>query len=119
MKLIAFSLICAACYYLLARAEVTRMFWGALDGTLLGKMLRCPACTGFWIGLCLSHVIPTNGHLHGNVFDWSCLITALRHAAYGMVLTAITWALMKVALDYGSAPEPEVPDGQTEQDTEK
>lgn len=113
-QLFIFAVVATACYYLIARAEATRWFWGALDGTLLGSMLRCPACTGFWIGLCLSHIIPTNGHLHGNLFDWSCLITALRHALYGMVLTAITWALMKLALDYGSVPTPEAPDAQAD-----
>lgn len=106
MRLVAFALVCTACYYLLARAELTRWFWGTLDRTWCGKLLRCPACTGFWLGLGLSHVIPTNGHVHA-AWSWSCSATLARHAAYGMVLTAITWALMKLALDYGSAPDPE------------
>jgi len=109
MSLITFALICTACYYLLARAAVTRWFWEPADSVpVLGCLLRCPACAGFWIGLVLGHVIPTNGHVHvAAVTIWSCVATSARHAAYGIVLTTIGWALMKVTLGYGRVPDPE------------
>ena len=46
MRLLTFGIVCAAVYYLLARAEITRWFWYTINGTVLGKLLRCPACTG-------------------------------------------------------------------------
>jgi hypothetical protein len=46
------GLFSAVIHWLVARARITRGFWGAtwLPGWL-SELLACAACSGFWIGL--------------------------------------------------------------------
>jgi hypothetical protein len=48
------GLLAASIHWIVARARVTRGFWGALwlPG-FLSELLACAACSGFWIGLAL------------------------------------------------------------------
>lgn len=113
---LCFGALCVFTYYLLARADITRWFWGwferpavlvptptlreirqGREGKLmpttgsnlrliLATMLRCPACTGFWIGLALQHVVrpfapPTAlSFLWGGV--WGLLLTPILFAPF-------------------------------------
>ena len=100
-SLILFALLCTAVYYLLARAEITRWFWQPLDGVRgIGALLRCPACSGFWLGIAAGHLAPVVDH-HDH---WwlACLASSIEHALLGMVCTAIGWGAMKWALDMGA-----------------
>ncbi len=100
-SLVLFALLCTSVYYLLARAEITRWFWQPLDGVRgIGALLRCPACSGFWLGLGASFVVPVTDH----VDHWwlICLAVAFEHALLGMVCTAIGWGAMKWGLDKGA-----------------
>jgi hypothetical protein len=46
------GILAGTLHWLIARATVTRSFWGALwlPGWL-DSLLRCAACSGFWIGI--------------------------------------------------------------------
>ena len=105
-SLILFAILCTGVYYLLARAEITRWLWQPLDGMrVIGPLLRCPACTGFWLGLLIASwspvdmTIPIQGHWLG------CIDAFARHGLYGMVCTALGWGAMKWALDQGAVSE--------------
>lgn len=47
---ILLGLLTAAGHWLLARSEVMRWLWSRASGRL-DALLRCPACSGFWLGL--------------------------------------------------------------------
>lgn len=104
-NLIQFALLVTGIYYVVARADITEPFWGPLDGVpFFGPLLRCPACSGTWIGALLGHFWPLVHHDHE---FWSCLTATVVHALFGMVLTALGWGLMKTALDYGAVTDKE------------
>jgi hypothetical protein len=65
-QLLLLGILCASIHWLIARAEITRGFWSRIDG-LLGKLLACPACSGFWLGLGLGSlgVAPVEPHVFG------------------------------------------------------
>jgi hypothetical protein len=46
------AILASALHWLAARATITKHFWGALwlPGWL-DSLLKCPACSGFWLGL--------------------------------------------------------------------
>ena len=44
------GVLSAAVHWLLARSDVMGWFWSRVTGRL-DQLLRCPACSGFWIGL--------------------------------------------------------------------
>jgi hypothetical protein len=46
------GLLSAVIHWLVARARITRGFWGAIWlPSWIGGLLACAACSGFWIGL--------------------------------------------------------------------
>lgn len=45
-----YALLCAAAYYLLSRAKITRWAWSRYP-EWLDKLMMCASCTGFWLGL--------------------------------------------------------------------
>lgn len=49
------AILSAALHWLIARATITKPLWSRARG-VLDKLLRCPACSGFWIGLWLGVV---------------------------------------------------------------
>jgi len=55
--LVTLGILAASFHWLAARAQVTRGLWGALwlPG-FVDSLLRCPACSGFWLGLGLGIV---------------------------------------------------------------
>ena len=102
--LIHFALLCTAIYYVVARAEISRAFWepASRASPALSRLLACPACSGTWIGAVLGHLWPVYGHEHGL---GACVSATFVHAAFGMVLTAMTFGLMKLAYDYAHIEE--------------
>jgi hypothetical protein len=102
--LLLFALLCTGAYYLLARAEITRWLWQPLDGMRgIGPLLRCPACTGAWLGAGASFIVPVVGHTD----HWwlACTASVVEHALLGMVCTAIGWGAMKWGLNVGAVSE--------------
>lgn len=102
MPLITFTLLCTGLYYLAARADATRWFWGLFgDESFVGRLLSCPACSGTWIGACVGLWHPLSPRVDAGWFGLFDLIVC--NSLYGMVLTAIGWAIMRRALDIGTA----------------
>lgn len=97
---VIFALLCTACYYLLARAEITRWFWQPLDEVrFIGPLLRCPACTGFYLGAVLGWYV----HPVSMSMRWFAPVEfTVQCALLGMVCTAIGWGCMKWGLDRGA-----------------
>jgi hypothetical protein len=48
-QLLLFGMLCASLHWLIARSEIARPFWSRVNG-MLGRLLACPACSGFWLG---------------------------------------------------------------------
>lgn len=49
-RLIALGILSGTTHWLIARAEISRPIWSRARGWL-GKLLACPACSGWWLGL--------------------------------------------------------------------
>ncbi len=47
-QLFLLGLLSAAIHWLVARSEIARPLWSRAHGWL-DKLLRCPACSGFWL----------------------------------------------------------------------
>lgn len=59
------SVLSAAIHWIFARSKIMKWYWGASWlSQPVRALLECPACSGFWIGLCLgSHgVQPITTH---------------------------------------------------------
>ena len=52
-QLALLGLITAAAHWIIGRSEIARPFWSRVTGWP-GKLLACPACSGFWLGLGLA-----------------------------------------------------------------
>ena len=96
--LLKLVLLSTALHWLLARADITRPFWSrAARWSWLDALLRCPACSGFWLGLALW----LYGVRPGNVLEtalYSLLLTPVMEAV-------LIWGLQGSAIDAGpSAP---------------
>lgn len=53
--LVLFPLVTTALYYLFARAQITQRLWTRYPAWL-DSMAKCPACSGFWLGLVVASV---------------------------------------------------------------
>lgn len=46
------AILTATIHWIVARATITKRFWGAVWlPSWLDELLRCPACSGFWLGI--------------------------------------------------------------------
>ena len=88
------TILTGTLHWLMARAEITKWFWGSiLMPKFLDSLLRCPACSGFWLGLGLGSlgVRPlVTGHA------WIDVLAAGTAGLYG---TPIAEAVLLWALD--------------------
>ncbi len=92
--LLLLGVLSASLHWVLARAEVTRFAWSRAP-RWLDKLLRCPACSGWWLGLWLwwLGVRPVQGTPHwgelactGLLAIWltpvfeACMLWGLEHS---------------------------------------
>jgi len=49
-RLILLGILSSSLHWLIARAGITKFWWSRIKG-FGAKLLECPACSGFWIGL--------------------------------------------------------------------
>jgi hypothetical protein len=118
MSVLVYGMLCTVAYYLFARAEISRWFWSAPARawaevewlppeqkrahhrsvafllwfwSTLDALLSCAACSGFWLGLGCSFLMPVPGAglLYGPAWTAHGL-----GAAWGLLLTPPgTWLL--------------------------
>lgn len=91
------GILTSTLHWFLARAEIARPLWSNAKGAM-DKLLRCPSCSGFWLGLVygLSGVTPVEG-----LPRYSTVIMA---GIFGMFFTPIfetvlLWALRASAVE--------------------
>jgi len=96
-QLFLLGLFSAALHWLLARAESSRPLWSRASGWL-DKLLRCPACAGYWLGglVTLGGVQPF-GELR-DVSRWVVVERFVCAQLAAMVLTPIFEAVLLWAL---------------------
>lgn len=111
-QLTIFGLLLASIHWLVARAEITRWFWENAPRPL-DALLRCPACSGFWLGAALSPVI------HPITWErpWRAIVLNMLLGTFVTpVFEAIMlWGLARTAIN--EAPDEQEPDAQFERDT--
>jgi hypothetical protein len=100
--LLLYAILCAAAYYLLARALITKVLWSRYPAWL-DRLMMCSACTGTWLGLGCGFLgrwleLPLLGLAPGHPF------TIVAAAASGMVLTPLlVYPLLLVLESLGPA----------------
>jgi hypothetical protein len=90
----ALAILAAALHWLVARASITKPVWDAIWlPERIDSLLKCPACSGFWIGLGLgvAGIRPmATGH------TWVDVLVSGALAMYG---TPVAEAVMLWGLD--------------------
>jgi hypothetical protein len=109
--LLLLGLFGAALHWIVARSQVAKPFWSRLRGWP-AKLLACPACSGFWIGLGLRGAGLTPVRFDGGGASLaSAAVEALAAGVLAVFLTPVFQAVMLWGLHYSAVqePEPEVP----------
>jgi len=95
-QLFLLGLLSAVIHWLGARSEIARPLWSRARGWL-DKLLRCPACSGFWLG-----GLVTWGGVHpfSDMPRWQEIVGG---ALCGVILTPVfeavlLWALERTAI---------------------
>lgn len=99
-QLLLFALLCASTHWLIARSEIARPFWSRLDG-FFGRLLACPACSGWWLGSVLAGtalVVPARVGDGTSLAAW--IAQALAGGVLGAILTPICEGALLWGLDY-------------------
>lgn len=116
------GLLTAGLHWLIARSYIMRWFWGRLSpGGFLDQLVRCPACSGFWLGLLVwsTGVRPLVGIFADGPILSHRVIEALATSLVALVLTpifegAMLWGLMASAFNEEADSTPK--EHQSEQD---
>lgn len=99
MTLIAFAALVTFLYYIGARAEVTRFAWERYPDRL-DKLARCPACSGFWIGLAVGARWDfPSWTMHGPDILPYWVTAMLWGGVWGLLLTPVGMWILKRALE--------------------
>lgn len=114
--LLLLGLLGAALHWILARSQIAKPFWSRLTGWP-AKLLACPACSGFWIGLGLRGAGITPVSIDGAFAGPASVVVAesITAAVLAVFLTPVFQAVMLWGLHYSAVaelepePEPEVP----------
>lgn len=101
-QLFLLGVFSASIHWLIARSTIAKPLWSRARGTL-DKMLRCPACSGWWIGAWLpwAGIHPLDG-----VPLWANNIAG---ALCGVVLTPVFEAVLLWGLERSAVEDEEEP----------
>ena len=86
------GVLCTSLHWLLARSEIFKFAWSRAPGWL-DKLLRCPSCSGFWLGLGLgaAGIRPVEGV--------SVRVVIMTTGLIAVVLTPVVEAILLAALE--------------------
>lgn len=96
-QLFIFGVLCAVLHWLAGRAEITKPLWSRAPGPL-DRALRCPACSGFWLGLGLG-LLGLRPVLIGHAFTDVLLTGLLGIFATPIFETGFLFALQRSRID--------------------
>lgn len=107
-QLLVLGLLTAAIHWLIARSTFMRPLWSRARGWF-DALLRCPACSGWWLGLGFGATGIRPLVMHDRV------ATVLFSAILGTILTpvfegALLWGLERSAIPDPAEPPPPAPD---------
>jgi len=96
-QLFLLGVLSASIHWLVARSEIAAPIWSRARG-IVDKLLRCPACSGFWIGGALTFA---GIHPLGGVTDWRDVAAG---TLFGLFLTPVfeavlLWGLERTAIE--------------------
>jgi len=103
------GLLSTSLHWLFARAEITRPLWSRATGWF-AKLLACPACSGWWIGLGLG--IGGVQPVAGPWWPLAAIFSGLLAIVLTPVLEAVMlWGLERSAIGEEEPVDPNDPDG--------
>jgi hypothetical protein len=106
-QLLLLGLLTAPFHWIIARSEIAKPLWSRLTGWP-AKLLACPACSGFWLGLALAV-----GGVRPVDITWpvghQAVLTAeiLAAGVLATLVTPVMQAVMLLGLHYSAVPVPE------------
>lgn len=96
-QMLALGLLSASLHWIIARSKITKPLWSRAPG-LLGDLLRCPACSGFWLGMALEAIGVRP--LGGVRLFFAVLLTGVLGAALTPIFQAVMlWSLERTAIE--------------------
>ncbi|HEV3059626.1 MAG TPA: hypothetical protein VGY48_15355 [Vicinamibacterales bacterium] len=112
-QLVLFGLLCASLHWLIARSEIARPFWSRVNG-MLGKLLACPSCSGFWLGGFLSGIGVVEPVRIDLVTPTADLIThIIVGALLGVFVTPVVEGILLWGLERSAIREAEIDEDKT------
>lgn len=109
-KLFILGLLTASTHWIIARSAVARPFWSRTRG-FFDELIRCPACSGFWLGVLFGIAGLRPFAFHDRVT--SVMATAILATILTPVFeSALLWGLSRSAIpareEVGAVPDEEV-----------
>lgn len=94
-QLLLLGLLSTSMHWLVARSSIAQPLWSRARG-LLGELLRCPACSGWWLGLVLGvvGVRPVVAH-----HRWTEVVLA---GLLAVVVTPVVEAVLVLGLQHSA-----------------
>ncbi len=103
-QLLLLGLLSTSVHWLVARSSIAEPLWSRARGRL-GDLLRCPACSGWWLGLGLGALGITPV---ASPHRWIAIVAA---GLLAVVLTPVVEAGLLFGLQHSAIPpEPEEPE---------
>jgi hypothetical protein len=103
------SLLSATIHWTIARSTIMHWFWSRARGRL-ADLLACPACSGFWIGCCLTAAGIQAVTPVGYPDSWPVAVASIvANGLLGIFMTPVTegvllWGLSVSALEIVKVP---------------
>jgi hypothetical protein len=103
VQVFVLGILCASIHWLVARSSIMQPLWSRARGWF-DRLLRCPACSGFWIGsgLAVLGLNPVNFTVHH-------IPSLFPTQALAVFLTPVFEAVLLWGLDQSAIEEREEP----------
>ncbi len=103
-QLALLGLLTTSVHWLVGRSTIARPLWSRARGWL-SELLRCPACSGWWIGLGLgaAGLRPVGGLPHR--WEWHSVGPVVVTGLLAIVVTPVVEAIMLFGLQHSAIPD--------------
>lgn len=110
-QLVILGILSSSIHWLVARSEIARPLWSRARGWL-EKLLRCPACSGFWLGglITWGGVHPFGDALVTSAPWWMWIVKSQLAGLAAMFLTPVFEGVMVWGLNTSAIAEEMVVD---------
>ncbi len=109
-QLFLLGMVSATLHWLVARSLIFKPLWSRAGGWL-DSLLRCPACSGFWLGLGLGALRVRPVIVHDVNWRWQLGMSIFVAGLCGLFLTPVFEAALLWGLDRAAVPDAETLEG--------